>query len=80
MRRVAWVVAGMAAVTLTVDTAELAALVRMSQHELRQRFALPATCEPAVSATRRERRQAIEVRIDCVDTEPAPPASPRSGR
>jgi hypothetical protein len=80
MRRVAWAVAGMVAVTLTVDTAELAALLRMSRHELRERFALPATCEPAVSATRRERRQAIEVRIDCVDTEPALPASPRSGR
>jgi hypothetical protein len=60
-------VAGMLLVTLSVDSAELVELVRLSTPQLRDRFDLPATCEPALSATRRGPRSSIEVRIGCVD-------------
>ena len=75
------------AVTVSVDSAELVELVRLSESQLRARFDVPATCEPALSATRRSPRSPIDVRIRCIDHQPgdassasAPPRWPHPGR
>jgi hypothetical protein len=62
------VLLGILAVTVSVDTAQFVALVRSSENELRDRFGLAATCEPAMSATRRGPRRPIEVKIQCAET------------
>jgi hypothetical protein len=57
----------MLALTLDVGPGELKALLRLSDAELRDRFDLPASCDPALSARRRGPRTAIEVTIRCVE-------------
>jgi hypothetical protein len=72
--------AAMLALTLNVDSGELAALLRLSDAQLRDRFDLPASCDPALSARRRGPRTSIEVTIQCVEqTLRAPGADDTAG-
>jgi hypothetical protein len=67
MVKMTWMLASLVTVVVTVDSAELVKLIRMSESQLRERFDLPATCEPALSATRQGPRKSIEVRIQCLE-------------
>jgi len=60
---------GLVALTATVDVslAEFVELQRAGDHDLRRRFALPPTCEPAVSAMGLGAK--VRVTVTCVDDE-----------
>jgi len=76
MSRRSVVLTTMLALTLSVDAAELVTLVRLSDAALRVRFALPATCDPVLSATRPTPHGTIDVTIVCLGNTADAPGSP----